>query len=58
MKFEDGTATGRADGAFNGRPVSDLRQLRNLEPRYEIIRSQALSPGESPAFVEKTPGEL
>ncbi|MER5535504.1 helix-turn-helix domain-containing protein [Streptomyces mirabilis] len=58
LKFEDGTAMGRADGAFNGRPVSDLRQLRILELRYGIIRSQALPPGESLVFVEQTLGEL
>jgi hypothetical protein len=26
LKFADGTAVARSDGAFNGRPVSDLRQ--------------------------------
>ncbi|MGP4046473.1 helix-turn-helix domain-containing protein [Streptomyces sp. 2A115] len=58
LKFEDGSAVGRSDGAFNGRPVSDLRQLRILELRYGIIRAQALSPRESHAFIEKALGEL
>ncbi|MEW2567523.1 Scr1 family TA system antitoxin-like transcriptional regulator [Streptomyces sp. NPDC057621] len=58
LKFEDGTAVGRSDGAFNGRPTSDPRQLRVLELRYGIIRAQALSPGESVAFVERALGEL
>lgn len=31
LKFPDGTAIGRADGAFNGRPTSEPRQLRVLE---------------------------
>ncbi|WP_079249366.1 helix-turn-helix transcriptional regulator [Streptomyces sp. IMTB 2501] len=58
LKFEDGTAVGRSDGAFNGRPVSDLRQLRILELRYGIIRAEALSPRESHAFIEQALGRL
>ncbi|MFF6982220.1 helix-turn-helix domain-containing protein [Streptomyces sp. NPDC008343] len=57
LKFADGTAVGRSDGAFNGRPVSDLRQLRILELRYGTIRAQALPPGESLAFIEQLLGE-
>ncbi|MDH6628898.1 transcriptional regulator with XRE-family HTH domain [Streptomyces sp. LBL] len=57
LKFEDGTAVGRSDGAFNGRPVSDLRQLRILELRYGTIRAQALPPGESLALVEQLLGD-
>jgi transcriptional regulator with XRE-family HTH domain len=57
LKFADGTAVGRSDGAFNGRPTSDLKQLRVLELRYGIIRAQALTPGESLAFIEQVLGE-
>ncbi|KAA0929777.1 MULTISPECIES: helix-turn-helix domain-containing protein [Streptomyces] len=57
LKFEDGTTVGRADGAFNGRPVSDPRQLRILELRYGTIRAQALPPRESTAFIEQLLGE-
>ena len=57
FKFEDGTAVGRSDGAFNGRPVSDPRELRVLELRYGIIRAQALPPGESLALIEHLLGE-
>jgi transcriptional regulator with XRE-family HTH domain len=57
LKFPDGTAIGRSSGAFNGRPTSDPRQLRILELRYGTIRAQALSPGESLAFVEQLLGE-
>ncbi|MFJ8633912.1 helix-turn-helix domain-containing protein [Streptomyces sp. NPDC093568] len=57
LKFADGTAVGRSDGAFNGRPVTDLRQLRILELRYGTIRAQALPPGESLAFIEQLLGE-
>ncbi|MFF8485373.1 helix-turn-helix domain-containing protein [Streptomyces antibioticus] len=57
LKFEDGTAVGRSDGAFNGRPTSEPKQLRILELRYSTIRAQALSPRESTAFIEKLLGE-
>ncbi|MFG2791602.1 helix-turn-helix domain-containing protein [Streptomyces sp. NPDC048419] len=57
LKFPDGTAVGRSNGAFNGRPTSDPKQLRILELRYGTIRAQALSPGESLAFVEQLLGE-
>ena len=57
LKFEDGTAVGRADGAFNGRPTSDPRHLRILELRYGTIRAQALPPRESLAFIEQLLGE-
>ncbi|MFF7488243.1 helix-turn-helix domain-containing protein [Streptomyces luteogriseus] len=57
LKFPDGTAVGRSDGAFNGRPVHELKHLRILELRYGTIRAQALSPRESLAFVEQLLGE-
>ncbi|MFI1754923.1 helix-turn-helix domain-containing protein [Streptomyces sp. NPDC020571] len=57
LKFEDGTAVGRSDGAFNGRPIHDPRHLRVLELRYGTIRAQALPPGESLAFIERLLGD-
>ncbi|MEU0049457.1 helix-turn-helix transcriptional regulator [Streptomyces sp. NPDC006309] len=57
LKFGDGTAVGRSDGAFNGRPTSDPKQLRILELRYGTIRAQALSPRESLAYIEHLLGE-
>ncbi|NBM18473.1 helix-turn-helix transcriptional regulator [Streptomyces sp. GC420] len=57
LKFADGTAVGRSDGAFNGRPTYDPKQLRILELRYGTIRAQALSPRESLAFIEQLLGE-
>ncbi|WP_329117165.1 helix-turn-helix domain-containing protein [Streptomyces sp. NBC_01353] len=57
LKFGDGTAVGRSDGAFTGRPVSDPKQLRILELRYGTIRAQALTPRESLAFIEQLLGE-
>ncbi|AWL40273.1 XRE family transcriptional regulator [Streptomyces sp. SM18] len=57
LKFEDGAAVGRSDGAFVSRPVSDPKQLRLLELRYGMIRAQALTPRESLAFIEDVLGE-
>ncbi|MDT0610138.1 helix-turn-helix domain-containing protein [Streptomyces lancefieldiae] len=57
LKFADGTAVGRADGAFSGRPTSDPKHLRILDLRYGTIRAQALSPRESLAFIEQLLGE-
>jgi len=57
LKFPDGTAVGRSDGAFNGRPITDPKQLRILELRYGAIRAQALPPRESSAFIEQLLGE-
>ncbi|KPC84537.1 helix-turn-helix domain-containing protein [Streptomyces sp. NRRL S-4] len=57
LKFKDGTALGRSEGAFNGRAVSDPKQLRILELRYGMIRAQALTPRESLAFIEHLLGE-
>ncbi|KOV28938.1 helix-turn-helix transcriptional regulator [Streptomyces caelestis] len=57
LKFADGTAVGRSDGAFNGRPTSDPRQLRILELRYNTIRAQALPPRESLTLIEQLLGE-
>ncbi|MGW8063609.1 helix-turn-helix domain-containing protein [Streptomyces ziwulingensis] len=57
LKFDDGTVVGRSDGAFNGRPITDPKQLRIIELRYGTIRAQALSPRESLAFIENLLGE-
>jgi len=57
LKFPDGTAVGRSDGAFSGRPVTDPRQLHVIELRYGTIRAQALPSRESLAFIEQMLGE-
>ncbi|MGW3110177.1 helix-turn-helix domain-containing protein [Streptomyces sp. NPDC001091] len=57
LKFADGSAVGRSDGAFNGRPTSEPKHLRILELRYGTIRAQALPPGESLALIEQLLGE-
>jgi hypothetical protein len=57
LKFADGSAVGRSDGAFNGRPTSEPKHLRILELRYGTIRAQALSPRESLVFIDQLLGE-
>ncbi|MFJ2815024.1 helix-turn-helix domain-containing protein [Streptomyces sp. NPDC087294] len=57
LKFGDGTAVGRTDDEFGGRPVSDPKQLRILELRYGIIRSEALTARESLFLIEQMLGE-
>ncbi|MGW7079479.1 helix-turn-helix domain-containing protein [Streptomyces sp. NPDC054866] len=57
LRFRDGTALGRCDGEFNGRPVSDPKDLQILELSYGMIRAQALTPNESRAFIEEVLGE-
>ncbi|MFD3917755.1 helix-turn-helix domain-containing protein [Streptomyces sp. NPDC058595] len=53
LKFAEGTAVGRSDGEFNGRPTSDPKQLRIIELQYGTIRAQALTPRESLVFIEQ-----
>ncbi|MEU5234941.1 helix-turn-helix domain-containing protein [Streptomyces anulatus] len=57
LKFADGSAVGRADDEFAGRPISHPKQLRILELRYGVIGARALSPEESRAFIEQVLGE-
>jgi hypothetical protein len=57
LKFEDGSAVGRSPVMAHGRPVHEPKHLRILELGYGIVRAQALTPRESPAFVERLLGE-
>lgn len=57
LKFEDGSVVGRSPAVANGRPVTERKQLRILELRYGIIRTQALTPRESTARIEQLLGE-
>ncbi|MFG2408857.1 helix-turn-helix domain-containing protein [Streptomyces brevispora] len=57
LKFPDGSAVGRSEGMFGGRPVTEPKQLRILELRNGMIRAQALSPRESLVFIEQLLGE-
>ncbi|MET9916654.1 helix-turn-helix transcriptional regulator [Streptomyces sp. NPDC006435] len=57
LKFRDGSAVGCSHGAFNGRRVTDPKQLRILELRYGTIRAEALTPRETLALIERMLGE-
>ncbi|MEL5960890.1 helix-turn-helix transcriptional regulator [Streptomyces sp. CLV115] len=57
LKFKDGSAVGCSHGAFNGRRVTDPKQLRILELRYGTIRAEALTPRETLALIERMLGE-
>ncbi|MFJ6431446.1 helix-turn-helix domain-containing protein [Streptomyces sp. NPDC091416] len=57
LKFKDGSAVGRSHGAFNGRRVTEAKQLRILELRYGVIRAEALTTRETLALIEQVLGE-
>ncbi|MEW1718559.1 helix-turn-helix transcriptional regulator [Streptomyces sp. NPDC093109] len=57
LKLRDGSAAGYVSGQLTTRVLSDPKDIQILEMRYGIIRSQALSPRESLAFIEKVLGE-
>lgn len=57
LKMEDGSAVGHWEGQLFSRMISEPKEVRILELRYGIIRSQALAPRESLAFIEKALGE-
>ncbi|MFJ2609580.1 helix-turn-helix domain-containing protein [Streptomyces sp. NPDC087425] len=57
LKFPDGSAVGRADGVFDGRPTKDPKDLRIIELQYGTIRAQAYSPRETQALIEQLLGE-
>ncbi|WP_225830504.1 helix-turn-helix transcriptional regulator [Streptomyces sp. NK08204] len=53
-----GQRLGYSEGQKNGRLISDPKQVSALCQRYETLRSQALSPDESRALLERLRGEL
>ncbi|WP_405985108.1 helix-turn-helix transcriptional regulator [Streptomyces sp. NBC_00872] len=57
LKLRDGSAVGYVAGQLTTRLLSDPREAQVLDLRYGIIRSQALNPRESLAFIEKVLGE-
>jgi transcriptional regulator with XRE-family HTH domain len=58
LKLNDGSAVGYSEAQLTSRLVSNPREVQVMELRYGIIRSQALTPRESLAFIEKLRGEL
>ncbi|MGI5455637.1 helix-turn-helix domain-containing protein [Streptomyces sp. CA-249302] len=57
LKLRDGKTLGHSEGQLHSRVISDPREVQILEMRYGMIRSQALTPRESLAFIEKVLGE-
>ncbi|MGA5558463.1 helix-turn-helix domain-containing protein [Streptomyces lavendulocolor] len=57
LKLSDGTAVGYNEVQLTSRLISDPKEVQILEMRYGLIRSQALTPRLSRAFVEKLLGE-
>jgi transcriptional regulator with XRE-family HTH domain len=57
LKLDDGKTLAYTDAQLVNRLISDPRKVQILEMRYGMIRSQALTPRESLAFIEKVLGE-
>ncbi|MFF3399798.1 helix-turn-helix domain-containing protein [Streptomyces sp. NPDC002659] len=57
LKLSDGTAVGYNEVQLTSRLISDPKEVQILEMRYGLIRSQALTPRLSRAFIEKLLGE-
>ncbi|WP_406201289.1 helix-turn-helix transcriptional regulator [Streptomyces sp. NBC_01017] len=57
LKLRDGKALGHSEAQLHSRLISDPREVQILEMRYGMIRSQALTPRESRAFIEKALGD-
>ncbi|WP_328793413.1 helix-turn-helix domain-containing protein [Streptomyces sp. NBC_00273] len=57
VKMRDGSAVGYVEAQLPSRLITDATHIQLLELRYGIIRSQALSPRQSRAFIEKVLGE-
>ncbi|CAL9493979.1 hypothetical protein SUDANB145_03278 [Streptomyces sp. enrichment culture] len=57
LKLKDGSTVGLVEAPLTNRVLSDPRDTTVLDVRYGSIRSQALTPRESLALIEKLRGE-
>ncbi|MFF3624546.1 helix-turn-helix domain-containing protein [Streptomyces sp. NPDC002467] len=57
LKLRDGSTVGYVEAQLPTRLITDAKDTQLLELRYGIIRSQALNPRQSRAFIEKVLGE-
>ncbi|MFE2142679.1 helix-turn-helix domain-containing protein [Streptomyces sp. NPDC059456] len=57
LKLRDGSTVGYVEAQLMSRLVTSAKEIQILELRYGIIRSQALNPRQSRAFIEKVLGE-
>jgi len=58
LETPEGRRLGYSEGQKNGRLISDSKEVSVLCQRYDTLRSQALSPNESRALLERLRGEL
>ncbi|MEU9986073.1 helix-turn-helix transcriptional regulator [Streptomyces sp. NPDC048045] len=58
LKLRNGKTVAHEEGQTSNRLINDPKEVQPLEGRYGIIRSQALTPRESLAFIEKLIGEV
>jgi hypothetical protein len=58
LETPEGRRLGYSEGQKNGRLISDAKEVSVLSQRYDTLRSQALSPNESRALLERLRGEL
>ncbi|GAA3376758.1 helix-turn-helix transcriptional regulator [Streptomyces sannanensis] len=58
LETPEGRRLGYSEGQQNGRLISDPKEVSLICQRYETLRSQALSPNESRALLERLRGEL
>ncbi|WP_129305437.1 helix-turn-helix transcriptional regulator [Streptomyces sp. L2] len=58
LETPSGQRLGYSEGQKNGRLISDPKEVSVICQRYETLRSQALSPTESRALLERLRGEL
>ncbi|NXY94774.1 helix-turn-helix transcriptional regulator [Streptomyces sp. BR123] len=57
LKLRSGSTVAYCESQVASRLITEAKDIQVLELRYGIIRSQALSPRESRAFIEKALGE-
>lgn len=58
LETPEGQRPAYSEGQQNGRLIADRKEVSLLCGRYETLRSQALSPSESRALLERLRGEL
>ncbi|MFF7982026.1 helix-turn-helix domain-containing protein [Streptomyces sp. NPDC007901] len=58
LETPEGRRLAYSEGQENGRLISDRKEVRVLQQRYDTLRSQALNPKDSRGLLERLRGEL
>ncbi|MFE9097221.1 Scr1 family TA system antitoxin-like transcriptional regulator [Streptomyces sp. NPDC007264] len=58
LETPEGRRLAYSEGQENGRLISDHKEVRVLQQRYDTLRSQALNPQDSRGLLERLRGEL